>query len=107
MVGLTLSLAVCPTVSGRGVDVGVFWTQKPTVDGRLYPTVDAYVDWQMGIFAIDLNMVRRPSKRPLGVEVALICLDSLRLPSCARTPHMDSSISVVKATKEKCFLNIA
>ncbi|KAI5683179.1 hypothetical protein M9H77_04407 [Catharanthus roseus] len=31
-----------------------------------------------------------------GVEVALICLDALRLPSYARTPHVGSSISGVK-----------
>ncbi|KAI5663579.1 hypothetical protein M9H77_22902 [Catharanthus roseus] len=40
----------------------------------------------------------------LGVEVALMCLDSLRLLSCAGTPHVGSSVSGVKATKEKCFL---
>ncbi|KAI5652894.1 hypothetical protein M9H77_30081 [Catharanthus roseus] len=39
-----------------------------------------------------------------GVEAALMCLDLLRLPSCVRTPHVGSSVSVVKATKEKCFL---
>ncbi|KAI5673488.1 hypothetical protein M9H77_13852 [Catharanthus roseus] len=39
-----------------------------------------------------------------GVESTVICLDSFRLPSCARTPHVGSSISVVKAAKEKCFL---
>ncbi|KAI5672346.1 hypothetical protein M9H77_12710 [Catharanthus roseus] len=39
-----------------------------------------------------------------SVEATLMCLDSLRLPSCIRTPHVGSSISVVKATKEKCFL---
>ncbi|KAI5657994.1 hypothetical protein M9H77_26787 [Catharanthus roseus] len=39
-----------------------------------------------------------------GVEGALICLDSLRLRSCARTPYVGSSISGVKETKEKCFL---
>ncbi|KAI5671308.1 hypothetical protein M9H77_11672 [Catharanthus roseus] len=38
------------------------------------------------------------------VEAVLMYLDSLRLPSCARTPHVGSSIIVVKATKEKCFL---
>ncbi|KAI5649446.1 hypothetical protein M9H77_35451 [Catharanthus roseus] len=38
------------------------------------------------------------------VEAALMCLDSLRLPSCIRTPHVGSSISVVKATKAKYFL---
>ncbi|KAI5682561.1 hypothetical protein M9H77_03789 [Catharanthus roseus] len=32
----------------------------------------------------------------LGVEAALMCLDLLRLPSCARNPHVGSSISVVK-----------
>ncbi|KAI5666204.1 hypothetical protein M9H77_16057 [Catharanthus roseus] len=32
----------------------------------------------------------------LGVEAALMCLDSLRLPSCARNPHIGSSISFVK-----------
>ncbi|KAI5681398.1 hypothetical protein M9H77_02625 [Catharanthus roseus] len=32
----------------------------------------------------------------LGVEAALMCLDWLRLPSCARNPHVGSSISVVK-----------
>ncbi|KAI5658975.1 hypothetical protein M9H77_27768 [Catharanthus roseus] len=39
-----------------------------------------------------------------GVEAALMCLDSLKLPSCAQTPHVGSNISGVKATKEKCFL---
>ncbi|KAI5668806.1 hypothetical protein M9H77_18659 [Catharanthus roseus] len=39
-----------------------------------------------------------------GVEAALICLDSLRLPSCVRNPHVDSSISFVKMTKESVFL---
>ncbi|KAI5667380.1 hypothetical protein M9H77_17233 [Catharanthus roseus] len=32
----------------------------------------------------------------LSVEAALMCLDSLRLPSCARNPHIGSSISFVK-----------
>ncbi|KAI5672203.1 hypothetical protein M9H77_12567 [Catharanthus roseus] len=41
-----------------------------------------------------------------SVEAALMCLDSLRLPSCVGTPHVGSSISAVKATKEKCFLII-
>ncbi|KAI5676849.1 hypothetical protein M9H77_07799 [Catharanthus roseus] len=36
-----------------------------------------------------------------GVEAALMCLDSLRLPSSARNPHVGSSISVVKETKGK------
>ncbi|KAI5667526.1 hypothetical protein M9H77_17379 [Catharanthus roseus] len=40
----------------------------------------------------------------LGIETALMCLDSLRLPNCARNPHVGSSISVDKVTKEKCFL---
>ncbi|KAI5682477.1 hypothetical protein M9H77_03705 [Catharanthus roseus] len=31
-----------------------------------------------------------------GVEAALMCLDSLRLPSFARNPHVGSCISVVK-----------
>ncbi|KAI5663388.1 hypothetical protein M9H77_22711 [Catharanthus roseus] len=39
-----------------------------------------------------------------GVEAALMCLDSLRHPSSARTPYVGSSISVVKATKENAFL---
>ncbi|KAI5672311.1 hypothetical protein M9H77_12675 [Catharanthus roseus] len=39
-----------------------------------------------------------------SVETALMCLDSLRLPSCIRTPHVGSSISAAKATKERCFL---
>ncbi|KAI5682713.1 hypothetical protein M9H77_03941 [Catharanthus roseus] len=39
-----------------------------------------------------------------GVEVAQMCLDSFRLPSYIRTPHIGSSISDVKATKEKCFI---
>ncbi|KAI5671791.1 hypothetical protein M9H77_12155 [Catharanthus roseus] len=36
-----------------------------------------------------------------GVEVVLMCLDSLRLPNCARNPHVGSSISFVKMTKER------
>lgn len=40
----------------------------------------------------------------LGVKEALVCLDLLRLPSCARNPHVGSSINVVKVTKERCFL---
>ncbi|KAI5667441.1 hypothetical protein M9H77_17294 [Catharanthus roseus] len=31
-----------------------------------------------------------------GVEAALMCLDLLRLPNCTRTPHVGSSIDVVK-----------
>ncbi|KAI5652909.1 hypothetical protein M9H77_30096 [Catharanthus roseus] len=30
----------------------------------------------------------------LGVEVALMCLDLVRLPSCARTPHIGSTLKV-------------
>ncbi|KAI5664834.1 hypothetical protein M9H77_24157 [Catharanthus roseus] len=40
----------------------------------------------------------------LGVEAALMCLDSLRLPSCARNPDVGSSISFVKTLKENVFL---
>ncbi|KAI5664405.1 hypothetical protein M9H77_23728 [Catharanthus roseus] len=40
----------------------------------------------------------------LGVEAASMCLDSLRLPGCVRTPHIGSNISAVKATKELYFL---
>ncbi|KAI5682390.1 hypothetical protein M9H77_03618 [Catharanthus roseus] len=40
----------------------------------------------------------------LGVEAALMCLDSLRLRSCARNPHVGSSISFVKIIKENVFL---
>ncbi|KAI5662215.1 hypothetical protein M9H77_21538 [Catharanthus roseus] len=32
----------------------------------------------------------------LGIEAALMCHDSLKLPNCARNPHVGSSISVVK-----------
>ncbi|KAI5677214.1 hypothetical protein M9H77_08164 [Catharanthus roseus] len=32
-----------------------------------------------------------------GVEAALMCHDLLRLPSCARTPHVGSSIKITKA----------
>ncbi|KAI5667539.1 hypothetical protein M9H77_17392 [Catharanthus roseus] len=39
-----------------------------------------------------------------GVEVALMCLDLLRLPSYARNPHVGLSISIVKITKENVFL---
>ncbi|KAI5656694.1 hypothetical protein M9H77_25487 [Catharanthus roseus] len=39
-----------------------------------------------------------------GVEVALICLNSFILPSCVQTPHVSSSISTIKPTKEKNFL---
>ncbi|KAI5669061.1 hypothetical protein M9H77_18914 [Catharanthus roseus] len=35
-----------------------------------------------------------------GIEAALMCLDSLRLPKCARNPHIGSSISFVKIIKE-------
>ncbi|KAI5675187.1 hypothetical protein M9H77_06137 [Catharanthus roseus] len=31
-----------------------------------------------------------------SIEAALMCLDSLRFPSCARNPHVGSNISVVK-----------
>ncbi|KAI5650219.1 hypothetical protein M9H77_36224 [Catharanthus roseus] len=34
----------------------------------------------------------------------LMCLDSIRLPCCTRTPHVGSGISGVKATKEKYFI---
>ncbi|KAI5677396.1 hypothetical protein M9H77_08346 [Catharanthus roseus] len=40
----------------------------------------------------------------LGVEAALICLDSLRLPSCARNPPVGSRISFVKIIRENVFL---
>ncbi|KAI5666958.1 hypothetical protein M9H77_16811 [Catharanthus roseus] len=40
----------------------------------------------------------------LGVEAALMCLDSLRLPSCTRNPHVGSSINFVKIVKEIFFL---
>ncbi|KAI5681608.1 hypothetical protein M9H77_02836 [Catharanthus roseus] len=40
----------------------------------------------------------------LGVEAALMCLDLLKLPSCARNPHIGSSISFVKIIKEIFFL---
>ncbi|KAI5668781.1 hypothetical protein M9H77_18634 [Catharanthus roseus] len=40
----------------------------------------------------------------LGVEAALMCLDSLRLSSCARNPHVGSSISFVEIIKENVFL---
>ncbi|KAI5669815.1 hypothetical protein M9H77_19668 [Catharanthus roseus] len=40
----------------------------------------------------------------LSVEAVLMYLNSLRLPSCIQTFHVGSSISDVKATKEKCFL---
>ncbi|KAI5673090.1 hypothetical protein M9H77_13454 [Catharanthus roseus] len=39
-----------------------------------------------------------------GVEPALMCLDSLKLSSCARSPHVGSSTSFVKITKESVFL---
>ncbi|KAI5683170.1 hypothetical protein M9H77_04398 [Catharanthus roseus] len=39
-----------------------------------------------------------------GVEAALICLDSLRLPSRARNPHVGLGISIVKIIKENVFL---
>ncbi|KAI5663092.1 hypothetical protein M9H77_22415 [Catharanthus roseus] len=35
-----------------------------------------------------------------GVEAALMCLDSLRLPSCARNPHAGLGISVVQLTQD-------
>ncbi|KAI5675342.1 hypothetical protein M9H77_06292 [Catharanthus roseus] len=41
------------------------------------------------------------------VEVVLMCLDSLRLPSCTRNPHISSSISIVKIIKESVFLQLA
>ncbi|KAI5659748.1 hypothetical protein M9H77_28541 [Catharanthus roseus] len=37
---------------------------------------------------------------PIGIEAALMYLDSLKLPSCARNPHVGSSISFVKIIKE-------
>ncbi|KAI5668828.1 hypothetical protein M9H77_18681 [Catharanthus roseus] len=39
-----------------------------------------------------------------GIEAALMCLDWLGLPSCARNPHVGSSISFVKIIKENVFL---
>ncbi|KAI5650487.1 hypothetical protein M9H77_36492 [Catharanthus roseus] len=39
-----------------------------------------------------------------GVEAALMCLDSLRLPICTQNPHVSSSISFVKITKESVLL---
>ncbi|KAI5657702.1 hypothetical protein M9H77_26495 [Catharanthus roseus] len=33
-----------------------------------------------------------------SVEAELMCLDSLRLPSCVQTLHVGSSINIVKAT---------
>ncbi|KAI5666770.1 hypothetical protein M9H77_16623 [Catharanthus roseus] len=39
-----------------------------------------------------------------GVEVVLMCLDLLRLSSCARNTHIGSSISFVNITKESIFL---
>ncbi|KAI5682482.1 hypothetical protein M9H77_03710 [Catharanthus roseus] len=35
-----------------------------------------------------------------SVEAALTCLDSLRLPSCIRTPYVGSSVGTFKITKE-------
>ncbi|KAI5675791.1 hypothetical protein M9H77_06741 [Catharanthus roseus] len=40
----------------------------------------------------------------LGIETALMYLDSLRLTSYARKPHVGSGISFVKITKESVFL---
>ncbi|KAI5662410.1 hypothetical protein M9H77_21733 [Catharanthus roseus] len=39
-----------------------------------------------------------------GVDTALMCLDSLRLPSCTRNPHTGSGNSNVKIIKESVFL---
>ncbi|KAI5651004.1 hypothetical protein M9H77_37009 [Catharanthus roseus] len=36
----------------------------------------------------------------IGHRAALMCLDSLRLPSCARNPHVGSSIGFVKICRE-------
>ncbi|KAI5658180.1 hypothetical protein M9H77_26973 [Catharanthus roseus] len=36
----------------------------------------------------------------LGVEAALMCLDSLRLPSCARNPHISSGRSGAQQATE-------
>ncbi|KAI5675514.1 hypothetical protein M9H77_06464 [Catharanthus roseus] len=36
-----------------------------------------------------------------STEAALMCLDSLKLPSCARNPHASSSISFVKIISSK------
>ncbi|KAI5653544.1 hypothetical protein M9H77_30731 [Catharanthus roseus] len=31
-----------------------------------------------------------------GAKATLICLDSLKLPNCARTPHIGSSVGILK-----------
>ncbi|KAI5661181.1 hypothetical protein M9H77_20504 [Catharanthus roseus] len=46
---------------------------------------------------VDLLEERRNTVK--GVEAMLICLDSLKLPKCARTPHVGSSISGVKHSR--------
>ncbi|KAI5662842.1 hypothetical protein M9H77_22165 [Catharanthus roseus] len=49
----------------------------------------------------DLNILNGILALDLHVEAALMCLDSLKLPNCVRTPYVGSSVSVLKATKEK------